>query len=39
MKLKEKCKAVFEAGMAALEDQSEDEDMDQDGQEEDEDQE
>ena len=39
MKLKEKCKAVFEAGMAALEDQSEDEDMDQDGQEEDGDQE
>ena len=39
MKLKQKCKAVFEAGMAALEDQSEDEDMDQEEQEEEGDQE
>ena len=39
MKLKKKCKAVFEAGMAALEDQSEDEDMDQEEQEEEGDQE
>ena len=39
MKLKEKCKAVFEAGMAALEDQSEDGVMDQEEQDEDGDQE
>ena len=29
MNLKQKCKAIFEAGMAALDEQSDDEDMDQ----------